>query len=164
MKSIRILLLVIAAVACGSAMADTPKRTGETVNRSVDLVFKNPVKVDFQLVAEKYLNAGKVPGNTKLATFNISATPPNRLGIRWTPNRAQKQNTGQYLLTGTNDPKHHIYVYLPPFMGITPLADGDWFLTKDKTNTLSGVIKTHGDQNIESDIYTLSMDASAFVS
>lgn len=165
MKRLYATLLIIASGLSGSAMADTPVQTGETVTRSVDLVFAEQVKVDFQLIPEKNLKAGKYLTNAQVASIKITTTPVSRIGARFTPGTGARLNIGQIELTGKNDPAHKITLYMPPSPGTNFIskANGEWMVTKNKTN-LDWFVRIYGDQNIAADTYTLSMDAAAFIS
>ncbi|WP_182057740.1 hypothetical protein [Pantoea sp. ME81] len=163
MKSIYATLLIIASGISGSAMADNLHETGDTVTRSVDLVFAEKVKVDFKLIPERNLKAGNTLSNTKVASLKITATPASRIGVRFTPNTGERMNAGQYRLGGKNDPHHKISLYMPPLPGAIYVAKGDWIVSKDKA-AIDWEIKTHSEQNIAADTYTLSMDAVAFIS
>lgn len=157
-------LIIFSAFLSASALADNPSQIGDVITKSVDLVFTENVKLNFQLTPEQNLRAGRNQANTKIASFNLSATPDARLGLRFTPNTGFRVNSGQYRIDGKNNPDHKIYVHLPFSLESTYLAKGDWILTKDKKPTFIGDIKIHGDQDIPADTYVLSMDASAFIS
>ncbi|WP_315316087.1 hypothetical protein [Pantoea vagans] len=163
MKKIRITFLIFVATLSTTAMADNPKKIGETLTQSADLVFSENAKLSFQLIPKQGLMAGKTKSQTKVASFKITATPATRLGLRFTPNMGDRLSASQIRLTGKNDPKHKILVYYPP-VDMIYLEKGNWLITKHKQTTLNGDIKTHCDQNIPADTYILSMDASAFVS
>lgn len=146
-----------------SALAErSPEPTGEALTRSVDLIFRAPNKLNFQLTPEKDLKAGKTADNFIVATFKVTSTQPYQLGIRFTPSSGEIKYGGLIKLTGKSDSNHVISLGLFPDNKVIALKD--WVITKENVIDFSGHIKTMGSQVVPADTYTLSMDASAFIS
>jgi len=136
--------------------------TGESLTRSVDLIFRAPYKLNFQLTPEKDLKAGKIFDAFKVATFKVTSTQPYQLGIRFTPGSGETEYGGLIKLKGKNDPNH--FVSLGVYTNAKYTSQKDWMITQDNSNDFSGYIGTVGSQTVPADTYTLSMDASAFIS
>jgi len=146
-----------------SALAEgSLEPTGESLTRSVDLIFRSPYKLNFQLTPEKDLKAGKTSDKFKVATFKVTSTQPYQLGIRFTPGSGETKYGGLIKLKGKNDPNHVVSLGMYLHAKYTSLKD--WIITQDNVNDLSGYIGAVGSQTVPADIYTLSMDASAFIS
>lgn len=155
-------LAIVLATSFSALAQGSLEPTGETLTRSVELIFRAPSKLNFQLIPEKDLKAGKISDKFKVATFKVTSTQPYQLGIRFTPNSGETKYGGLIKLKGKSDPNHIISLGL--FIKSGYVSQEDWIITKDNINDFSGQIKTVGDQIIPADTYTLSMDASAFIS
>ncbi|MEN4708809.1 hypothetical protein [Pantoea agglomerans] len=140
--------------------------TGSPITQSADLVFKETSQIDFQLLAENNLKAGKNNSNTIVASYYIRVKKPTRLGIRWT-RQSGLTNGGRIVLSGKEDSMHKIVLYLPTLASGNFLEIWDnkgWAVSQYRVAELNGTINFYKDQTVQADIYTLSMDASAFIS
>ncbi|MBK0095008.1 hypothetical protein IBT49_03400 [Erwinia sp. S63] len=155
-------LAIILGTSFSALAGESLEPTGESLTRSVDLIFRAPYKLNFQLTPGKDLKAGNTPDKYSVAAFNVTSTQPYQLGIRFTPGSGEIKYGGLIKLKGKSDPNHIISLGLITDRKYTTLDD--WVITKDNINDFSGYIQTVGSQIVPADTYTLSMDASAFIS
>gem|GEM_PF-3226294 len=154
--------LVLASVTSATQAKTTSM--GEPITRSVDLAFTSIHELDFQLTPEKNLTAGAHHHDTRLATFTISSKQPSRLGFRLHPTIQEGHvmiNSG--IIKGRADPKHILRIITIPEKPET-VRGNEWMISLKSNTQLKGVVTTFSDQKIPADIYTLIMEASAFVS
>jgi hypothetical protein len=158
-------LAIILFAATPALAKDSPEPIGEVITKSVDLTFREPVKLTFDLKPEKILYAGNVNGRTLLANFSITSSYPYRLGIRFTPGSGKERLEGLvYKLNGKNDPNHIIEVLLVTLETRGNYYKNGWMITHKEVTNLSGRVVMNSDQHVAADTYTLRMDASAFIS
>ncbi|MGK3130734.1 hypothetical protein ACCW76_16175 [Pantoea sp. C8B4] len=137
---------------------------GMPLNKSFDLVFAQPTSLEIKISPRNDLNSGEVKHAAIFASFQIDVFPPTRLGLRWTPGNSDVTKTIAKI-KGKHNNKHILTViittetYKP-----TKIYDDGWIITNNKMTTLTGSIRPFGDQNVPSDTYTISLDASAFIS
>jgi len=154
-------LIVLASVTSATQAKTTAM--GKPITRSVDLAFTGIYELDFQLTPEKNLRAGAQRHGTRLAKFTISSKQPYRLGFRIHPTIQEDDLINSGIIKGRADPKHILKVIT--FSEIPNTVRGDkWMISTDSTTHLKGDVSTFSDQTIPADIYTLIMEASAFVS
>lgn len=154
-------LIVLASVTSATQAKITTR--GEPITRSVDLAFSGTYELDFQLTPEKNLTAGVQRHDTRLAKFTISSKQPCRLGFRIHPMIQDDNLINSGIIKGRTDPKH--VLKLISCSEKPDIIRGDeWMLSIGSTTHLKGDVRTFSDQTIPADIYTLIMEASAFVS
>lgn len=154
-------LIVLASVTSATHAKTTSM--GEPITRSVDLAFTSIHELDFQLTPEKNLTAGAHHHDTRLAKFTISSKQPCHLGFRIHPTIQEDNLINSGIIKGRADPKHILRIIT--FTEIPETVRGDeWMISVHSKTHLKGVVTTFSDQTIPVDIYTLIMEASAFVS
>ncbi|MCX2905141.1 hypothetical protein ORG41_04025 [[Curtobacterium] plantarum] len=141
---------------------ENPELTGETITRSVDLIFRAESKLDLQIIPVKNLRAQLYADKTKVAIIKVSSTQPYQLGIRFTPGSGEINYAGLIKLKGKSQPTNTLSLGLHVDGHYT--TQDNWAISADNITSLSGQIQINGVQNVPADIYTLSMDASAFIS
>jgi len=165
-KSIALTILFL----CKPVTAENKfKQVGDSITRSVDLVFKENPELTFRLTTKPDLKAGFNSDNSPVAFFNITAKSPMNLGIRWTPNSGtiNKDYRFSIRVPGKNNPKNQIQLSIIGYHETAGyIVDGDqWsFLSEGPVKEFAGVITIEGDQSVISDTYTISLDAAAFIS
>lgn len=86
MKILKKTYIIIALFTASPLYAkENPELTGETITRSVDLIFRAESKLDLQIIPVKNLRAQLYADKTKVAIIKVSSTQPYQLGIRFTP-------------------------------------------------------------------------------
>lgn len=156
----RLIFLIVLASVTSTTQAEITAR-GEPITRSIDLSFVGLYELSFQLTPVKNLTAGTQHHDTRLANFTISSKQPCRLGFRLHPTLQEGINYG--VIKGRADPKHVLKIM--SFSNKPDIIRGeDWMLSIDSTNILEGNVHTFSEQTIAADVYTLIMEASAFVS
>jgi len=154
--------IIVLASVTSSIQAETTSR-GEPITRSIDLAFSGVYELSFQLTPVKNLTAGVHPHDTRLANFTISSKQPCRLGFRIHPSIQEGKLINSGVIKGRADPKHILKVL--SYSNKPDIIRGnEWMLSTGSTNFLDGNVHTFSDQKIAADIYTLIMEASAFVS
>lgn len=141
---------------------EKPEPSGESITRSVDLIFRTESKLNFEIKPVKNLKAGKLADKTKVAQFNVNSTQPYQLGVRLTPGSGEVKYAGLIKLKGKNDPGHVISLGIHVEGKYTTLEN--WIISNENITSFTGQVQMNGGQSVPADIYTLSMDASAFVS
>ena len=141
---------------------ENPELTGEAITRSVDLIFRAESKLDLQIIPVKNLRAQLYADKTKVAIIKVSSTQPYQLGIRFTPGSGEINHAKLIKLKGKSHPTNTLSLGLSVDGNYTTLDN--WIISTDNLTSLSGQIQINGVQNVPADIYTLSMDASAFIS
>jgi len=158
-------LAIILFTATPVLAQDSPEPIGEVITKSVDLTFRKPVKITFELKPEKHLTAGYVRGATPLASFHISTSIPYQVGIRFTPGIGPIGVAAPILtVSGKDNPKNILKVMMVAAEFKNSSYSNGWMVTNSKVNVLNGRLQMNGDQNVAADTYTISMDASAFIS
>jgi len=141
---------------------ENPEPTGETITRSVDLIFRTESKLNLEIVPVKNLRAQKYADKTKLAQVKVNSTQPYQLGVRFTPGSGEIKYAGLIKLKGKSQPTNTLSLGLHVDGNYTTVDK--WLISNDNITSFSGQIQINGVQNVPADIYTLSMDASAFIS
>jgi len=165
-KSIALTILFL----CHPATAEYKfKPVGDSITRSVDLVFRENPELIFRLTPKPDLKAGINLNISPVAFFNITAKSPMNLGIRWTPNSGTINKDNRFIIKipGKNNPKNQIQLSITGYHQTTGyIVEGDqWaFLSEGPVKEFAGVITIEGDQSVISDTYTISLDAAAFIS
>ncbi|MBK0095007.1 hypothetical protein IBT49_03395 [Erwinia sp. S63] len=156
----KLFFLIVLASVTSSTQAEITSR-GEPITRSVDLAFTGLYELSFQLTPVKNLTAGIQQHDTRLANFTISSKHPCRLGFRLHPSLQEGINHG--VIKGRADPKHVLEIMSFSNKPNTIRGD-DWMLSIGPTTLLEGNVHAYNGHTVPADIYTLIMEASAFVS
>ncbi|MGV2880648.1 hypothetical protein D9O29_05460 [Pantoea vagans] len=162
MKFVYKILTICFATASLSVMAKTPQPVGEVVTQSADLVFKSPGEISISITPSKDLKAGKSTDETWVAGYRINSSVGSRLGVRFTPGTGEIDNINKIKIMGKNDSKHKLSLLLKP--SDPHIKVNDWIISRDELCIFDGSINMNGDQVVQSDIYTVSIDASYFTS
>lgn len=142
--------------------ADEPIQTGDIITQSTELVFRQRSQLKIQLIPEKDLLAGLNNHGKQVAIFNVTSTLPVRLGIRWTPDTGDITQF-KIKVHGKNNLNNLLQISIA-WWGHDYVFDDGWYITRDPEQRFNGSIKIYEDQKIAADTYTISMDASAFIS
>ncbi|MDJ0475626.1 hypothetical protein QNA27_18370 [Pantoea eucalypti] len=153
---------IILATTSLSVMAKTPRPIGEVVSKSADLVFKSPGEISISITTSKDLKAGKFTDKTRVADYRIISSMGSWSGVRFTPGTGEIDNITKIKIMGKNDSKHKLSLLLEPLDA--HIKANDWIISRDEKHFFDGRININGDQIVQSDIYTVSIDASNFTS
>lgn len=164
MNKLRTLPLTLSLLsACNIAIADnTPQQVGEILTQSADLVFKQNSKLNLKLIPVQDLKAGINDEYKIVATFDITSSPPVRIGVRWTPGVGEVR-VPIVKIHGKNNPKNILELNFA--WGNYDYDNKDeWHITRNLEERFGGSLVIQGKQQVAADTYTVSMDASAFIS
>lgn len=149
---------------CNMAIADnTPQQVGVILTQSADLVFKQDSKLNFQLSPVQDLQAGTYERHKRVANFNITSSPPVRIGVRWTPGIGEIKNP-KVKINGKNNPKNFLKLSFSWDKNYEYDYKNAWFITHNPEESFGGSLIIYEKQRVAADTYTVSMDATAFVS
>jgi len=158
----KLFFLIVLASVTSSTQAEITSR-GEPITRSVDLAFTGIYELSFQLTPVKNLTAGIQQDDTRLANFTISSKQPCRLGFRLHPSIQDAEFPHRGIIKGRADPKHVLEIM--SYSNKPDITRGDdWMLSIGPTTLLEGNVHAYNGHTVPADIYTLIMEASAFVS
>ncbi|MDJ0475627.1 hypothetical protein QNA27_18375 [Pantoea eucalypti] len=136
---------------------------GMPVTRAFDLEFKQWSSMKFILTSKTNLNSGKIKDAYIVASFRVEVIPPTQLGLRWTPGKGETNNW-YTKVRGRYNNQHVLSLHMTTETYVPTALHNGWVVTNDSIENFHGTIYTNGDQDVPADIYTISMDASAFIS
>lgn len=154
---------------CSSVAKGAQAPLGKLITQTSDITFRQTSGIKFRLTPVNDLKVGKNLGNTTVATFEVTSDKPCQLGVRFVPFSDVITKNVYHTINGKYNPAHKLLVSgrlfgkgIDSIDDITGLNHG-WAITKRKATTLKGkVILDY--QIVSADVYTLTMDASAFIS
>jgi len=136
---------------------------GIPVTRAFNLEFKQSTFLKFIITPRTDLKSGKIKDTAMVATYRLEVFPPTQLGLRWTPGKGETNNW-YTKVRGRYNNQHVLSLHMTTETYKPTTLHNGWVVTNDNIENFHGTIYTNGDQDVPADIYTISMDASAFIS
>lgn len=157
---------IAAALALGAVASAHAAVSGETTE-SADVVFTETTPaVTLTLIPVTGLAAGHLAGDTPLIMSDIKTDDAVQHAVRWTPGTftASAQNADSAVISGKDNTDNKLTVKILDLPGGNPLSlrDGEYRGFSIPQTETAFVIGADGDQTVNPDTYTVSVDAAIY--